>query len=207
LKIRQIMTLKQLKDDYSTFEAKRALSKTVDVVIVERSLFKMMPRLLGREFQIKKKFHLGIPGREFKDHDLGEQILFALKKTVLHISLKGQTSSVVVGHDNLNAEELASNISKIGYWLKRKFPGGWRNVQKLSLQTGDNFPPLVVYFSTGSANDVKKLPVTKGGVVEEMSDEFESDELSDEDMNVGDDDEDEASDADESPQDEEDDNE
>lgn len=96
LKVRQIMTLKQLKDDYSTFEAKRALAKTVDVVIVEHKLFKMMPRLLGREFQKKKKFHLGIPGRQFKDKDLGEQILFALQKSVLHISLKGQTSTMVV---------------------------------------------------------------------------------------------------------------
>jgi vacuolar-type H+-ATPase subunit F/Vma7 len=96
LKVRQIMTLKQLQDDYSTYEAKRALSKSVDVVIVERNIFKMMPTLLGREFQKKKKFQLQIPGREFKDKDLGEQIIYALTKTVLHVSMKGQTSTIVV---------------------------------------------------------------------------------------------------------------
>lgn len=48
---------------------------------------------------------------------------------------------------------------------------------------------------------MKKLPVTKGGVVEEMSDEFESEDLSDDDMNV---DNDQEVESEEEPQDEED---
>jgi hypothetical protein len=53
----------------------------VDVVIVEQSLFKMMPNILGREFQLKKKFPLGIPGREcVTKWDLGQQISYVLKK-------------------------------------------------------------------------------------------------------------------------------
>jgi len=96
LKVKQILTFKQLKDEYSTFEAKRALAKSVDVVVAEQDIWKMLHPVLGREFVKKKKFPLGIPGRSFKDYDLGEQILYALEKTVLHISMKGQTSTVVV---------------------------------------------------------------------------------------------------------------
>ncbi len=69
----------------------------MDVVIVEQSLFKMMPNILGREFQLKKKFPLGIPGREcVTKWDLGQQISYVLKKTVFKLSLKGQTSTIVV---------------------------------------------------------------------------------------------------------------
>jgi hypothetical protein len=57
-----------------------------------------------------------------------------------------------VGHDTLGLNQLVENVSKIVFWLKRKYPGGWRNVQKLSLHSGGDgkMPPLVIYFSLGT---------------------------------------------------------
>jgi hypothetical protein len=96
LKVSQILTFKQLKDEYSTFEAKRALAKSVDAIVAEGDVFNSLPRVLGREFIRKKKFPVSIPGRTFKEYDMGEQILYALQKTIFHVSMKGQTSTLVV---------------------------------------------------------------------------------------------------------------
>jgi len=187
VKIREILTLKQLRDEYSSFESKRALAKSVDVVIAEQAVFKIVPRILGREFQKRKKLQLAIPGRKMRkgipqeeveedegaadlddgEEELGKQIEGVLKKTVLNLSLKGKTSSLVIGYDNLTASELVENIDKVANWLKKKFPGGWANVEKLSLvcsSISKGMPPLTIYMSTGSANDVQKPPVTKGGL-------------------------------------------
>jgi ribosomal protein L1 len=58
--------------------------------------------------------------------------------------------SIKIGHDNLDADALTENVSKIANWLTHKFPGGWRNVRQLSVSNGmDKIPPLIVYFSTG----------------------------------------------------------
>lgn len=96
IKVREVMTFKQFRDDYATYEAKRALAKSVDAVIAERKVWKMIPGILGRDFLAKKKFPLCIPGRQFKKVDIGEQIWFALHKTVLNLSLKGLNSTLVV---------------------------------------------------------------------------------------------------------------
>lgn len=96
IKVRQIMTLKQFRDDYATYESKRELVKNVDVVIADNKIWKMIPGLLGREFFKKKKFPLGIPGLKFKKEDIGQQIWFVLHKTVLNLSLTGKTSTLVV---------------------------------------------------------------------------------------------------------------
>ncbi|ODM94563.1 Ribosomal L1 domain-containing protein 1 [Orchesella cincta] len=168
IKIREVMTLKQFRDDYSTFEAKRALAKSLDALIVDNKIWKMIPGILGREFFKKKKFPISIPGRKFKKADIGEQIWLALHKTTLNLSLNGLCSTVVVGHDTLSENELADNATSIVSWLSSSFPGGWTNVQKLSLNIGQkDMPPLSIYMSTGSTNDVKKRPRTKGDILEE----------------------------------------
>jgi len=178
IKVREIMTLKQFRDDYSTFEAKRALAKSLDVLIADNKIFKMLPGILGREFFKKKKFPISIPGRKFQKSDIGEQIYLALQKTTLNVSLNGLNSAVVVGHDTLTEDELADNATAIVSWLGSSFPGGWSNIQKLSLEVGQkDMPPLPIYFSTGSTNDVKKRPRTKGGIVDEPFEEEISTQL------------------------------
>lgn len=96
IKVREVLTLKQFRDDYSTYEAKRELAKSVDVVIAESKVWKMILSILGREFIKKKKFPLHIPGRKLKKADIGKQIWLALHKTVLNLSLKGVNSTLVV---------------------------------------------------------------------------------------------------------------
>jgi len=178
IKVREVMTVKQFQDDYSTFESKRALSKSVDVVIGELKVWKLLPKILGREFFKKKKFPMMIPGRKLKKNDLGEQILFALHKTVLNLSLTGLISTIVVGHDSLTEDQLASNAAKIVSWIAKSFPGGWENVQNLSLHVGQkNMPPLPIYFSTSTRNNVKKRPSTKGDRVREPEEDEVSTQL------------------------------
>jgi len=166
LKIRQIMTLKQVKDEYSTYEAKRMLAKSVDVIIAERTIFNMLPVVLGRPFYKNKKLPIRINGRKWKSSDLQAQITKALTKTVMNLSVKGQTTTVSVGHDNLSCEQLTENILKICRWISKKYPGGWKNIAKLSLHNG-KCPPLVFYFSSASRNVIDKPPVTKVPKMEE----------------------------------------
>lgn len=96
IKVREILTLKQFRDDYKPYEAKRALCKSVDVVVADSKVWKMIPAIVGREFMKKKKFPLSIPGRKFKKQDLAEQIFFAMHKTVFNLSTTGRHSTLVV---------------------------------------------------------------------------------------------------------------
>jgi len=151
--IREVMTLKQVRDDFSTYEAKRALAKRIDIVIAMRSVFPLLPSILGREFYKKKKVALQIKlQNEDKWDEIFEKII---KKTILNVSLKGQTSTVMVGHSNLSKEELTQNVSKIVNWILRLFPGGWENVNNLALNAA-GIPPLPIYYSEGTRKDVVK---------------------------------------------------
>lgn len=155
--IREVMTVRQLRDEYSTYEGKRKLAKRIDLVLAHTSVFKNLSTILGREFYKKKKFVLGI---NCDSNDLAGAIRLALMKTVLNISKNGRTSTLPIGHDNLSAPELTENVNKIANWLMRQFPGGWENISKLSVYVA-GVPPLIVYMSaTGSQNEVKK-PLTK----------------------------------------------
>jgi len=113
--------------------------------------------LLSCEFYKKKKFQLAI---DCNSPNLADDISKALKKTVLNISLKGSISTLPIGHDNLSAPELAENAYKVTNWLMRQFPGGWPNVLKLSVYVA-GVPPLIIYLSEGSRNDIRR-PTKKG---------------------------------------------
>jgi hypothetical protein len=164
--IREVMTVKQVKGDFSTFEAKRQLAKRIDVVIGMKSIFKLLPTILGREFYKRKKALLEL---ELHDEDQwDEEFEGALKRTVLNISLNGHTSTVLVGHTNLTVRQITDNASKIINWLMRMFPGLWKNISQLSLTMPGlaGVPPLLIYVGTGSRKDVAKA-VTKGRKVTE----------------------------------------
>ena len=94
IKVREVLTLKQLRSEYSTMEAKRAFVKRIDALLVDKSIIKHVPEILGREVYRKKKF--SIPVNMAEGHDIAEEIRTALKKTILHLSSKGTTTSVVV---------------------------------------------------------------------------------------------------------------
>lgn len=96
IKVREVMTLKQLKDEYSTFEAKRQLAKRVDLILADMRIFKSLSGVLGREFYKKKKFPIALTLDPELENFNSKDFQYALRKTVLNISLQGTTSSVVV---------------------------------------------------------------------------------------------------------------
>jgi len=159
-----VMTVKQLKGDFSTFEAKRELAKRIDVVIGVKSIAKLLPSILGREFYKKKKIPLEL--ELYDEYDWSNEFEKVLKKSVFNISLTGKTSTILVGHTNLNVTELTDNISKIVNWLMRLYPGGWKNVAQLSLHT-HGVPPLMIYLGTATRKDDDPKAVTKGRKVTE----------------------------------------
>jgi len=171
IKIREVMTLKQLRDEYSTYEAKKALAKRIDLVLADRRIFKNLSSILGREFYRKKKFPLGINLEQDEEKWLDE-FKYLLRKTMLNLSTNGPTATLVVGNDGLTADEITQNLSKTVNWLHRKYPGGWANISKLSVYVA-GVPPLVIYLGNGSIRDVTKS-VCKGGKLPEP----ETDELS-----------------------------
>lgn len=51
----QIIPLRQLKVEYKEFEAKRNLSRRVDVVLCDDTVLRFVPKFLGKHFYEKKK--------------------------------------------------------------------------------------------------------------------------------------------------------
>jgi hypothetical protein len=151
IKLREVYTLRQFRKEFSTYEAKRAFNKAADVVLVDKSIIKHTVPILGRESYKRKTAVLAV--NFYSGKDLGEEVKLALRRTLLKVSIHGNTSWVQLGTDDLTREQLVENLTKVIQTLRRTFPGGWPNISKLSVEALDL--PLPIHFASG------ERPITK----------------------------------------------
>jgi len=156
IKLREVYTIKTLRRELGTYEAKRAFNKRVDGILVDRSVMKQIPGILGREMYRKKTSLLPV---NFSVKHRAEEIRNAMKRTVFRITKRGKSSWVQFGTDDLSCDQLLGNLIKICENLRKSYPGGWPNIEILSLEAFDlNLP---IHIATGEAEITKPMPKTK----------------------------------------------
>jgi len=148
--VNEIIPLRQLKVEYKEYEAKRSLANRVDVVLCDASVIRLVPMFLGKPFYSKNKHPLQV---DLKVKDLSKEIKRALSQGQLHLTSHGNTSNIKVGRLGMTDEEVSANILSVVSKLCQNFPGGWENIQRLSIKTATS-KAIPVFASFNSLNSI-----------------------------------------------------
>jgi len=150
--INEIIPLRQLKVEYKEYEAKRNLANRVDIVLCDASVIRLVPMFLGKHFYSKNKHPVQV---DLKVKDVSKEIKRALSQGQLHLSSNGNTSNIKVGRLGMTDEEISANIISVVSKLCQHFPGGWENIQRLSIKTAKS-KAIPVYVSYASLNSIEE---------------------------------------------------
>lgn len=146
----EVMPLRQLRTEYTAYEAKRQLCAGYDVFLADRTIYPTLPRLLGKVFFTKNK----LPRRvDLKSKQLKHEIERALCVEELMLRGEGTASSVKVCHLGMSDRAASENVLAALTVLACRLPGGWPNLLSVHLKTQKS-PALALYMSFGSRNKV-----------------------------------------------------
>ncbi|KAI0231805.1 hypothetical protein LSAT2_017818 [Lamellibrachia satsuma] len=154
--ISEIISLKELKIEYSTFEAKKNLSNMYDIYLADESIIGILLPLLGKHFIKKKRHPVQV---NLKAKDVKEEFHRALSISQCILGGRGSTCTVSVAHNGMTEEQISQNIIAAAKRLSETIPGGAVNIRNLHIKTALS-PAILIYVSLGSSDEVT-LPVTK----------------------------------------------
>jgi ribosome biogenesis protein UTP30 len=143
--VTNIMTLTQLKRDYTTHSLKLKLCHTYDVFLVESKISEHVYSILGKHFIKKRKRPLQVDTSN--DAKMKISIDNAIKKVTINISPKSLISSFEIGTAKMDNEKIVDNIMSAAEQLKEKWIGGWKNISRIYLrpmQPNDVDIPIVI---------------------------------------------------------------
>ena len=137
--ITQVISLRELKVEYKQFEAKIQLANKFDLFLADDRIFRLLPVCLGKNFYKRKKIPLQI---NLRAKDLAGEVARCVATTQLPLTNTGSCSQATVGTTRHSAAQLAANIAAVSAQLVAKYPGGWRNVRSVTLNSGTCSLPL-----------------------------------------------------------------
>ncbi|KAG5678412.1 hypothetical protein PVAND_008087 [Polypedilum vanderplanki] len=175
VKCKKIMTVTQLKHDYNTHNLKSKLCNLYDVFLVEPSIAEHVYKILGKVFIKKRKRPHQILVE--KESILKEMIDKAILKVALNVNPNSNLSAFEVGTVKMDNIKIADNIMTAIEQLKEKWPGGWRNINRLFLSPlSKSKVSIPIFYSNINPNEVA-VPVIKGdkvGRLEKLSVELKN---------------------------------
>ena len=139
--VTKVMSLRELKVEYKTFESKTALSHLYDHFLVDARIIRLVPKFLGKPFYKRKKFPVQV---KLDAKDLSKEVERALKVSCLALTQTGTSSCVTIGLTTMTEGQLCSNLVAAVRLLETKYPGGWANIRALHLLSGTDSLPFYV---------------------------------------------------------------
>lgn len=128
--IKNIMTFREFRTDYETFEQKNRLVDLYDVFLADSKISGKVVKKCGKIFYKKRKVPVSVKLQMSK---LKEHINKTLLKTYFHLHLQGNSYTVQVGHSKMTLKELENNIQCVKFFLENEFPGGFNNVLGINI--------------------------------------------------------------------------
>ena len=126
LSLSQVISLRELKVEYKSFETKQALLHRFDKFLVDDRIARLIPKFLGKAFYKRKRFPVPV---RINGKGLKAEIEKGLKTAILPLSHHGACAMVNIGHTDMKADQIAENLFAAGEVLKAKYPGGWANIR------------------------------------------------------------------------------
>jgi len=161
--VTKVMSLRELKVEYKTFESKTALSHLYDHFLVDARIIRLVPKFLGKPFYKRKKFPVQV---KLDSKDLVKEVEKALNTSCLALTHTGTSSCVTVGLTSMPEDQLCSNLVAAVRLLETRYPGGWSNIRALHLLSGtDSLPFYVTLRATKEVGLVRGLKRKNKGLV------------------------------------------
>ncbi|KAM7358303.1 ribosomal L1 domain-containing protein CG13096 [Cochliomyia hominivorax] len=148
----KIVPFNQLRNECTTFEAKRKFANTYDYFMCDGRIVSHVVGFCGKHFQKPRTTlhaaRLNNPKTFKKDID------HALKRTAYKQLNKGDLISIPLGNDRFTTDQVAENVEIIIEQLKTLFPGGCANMRNIYLKIdikGTSALPLYISLSGAPA--------------------------------------------------------
>merc|ERR1712062_134850 len=185
-----VISLRELKVDYKTFESKTALCHRHEMFLADDRIIRFLPQFLEKAFYKRKKFPMAI---DMTSPNLAKIVQKALQTVTLPLHNQGVCTMVRLGHTNMPENHLVDNILAASEILIKKYPGGFKNIRSLMIKTETSLA-LPIHLSTLSANEVGFVDTfkPKEEKKEDITDEEEQNEEEQDGEESEDDDEEEA---------------
>lgn len=152
--IDEVISFKQLKMEYRTFEARRKLCSAYDIFLVDDNIATLIGPYLGRCFLEEKKMPFPI---KLTRGNVNNKIDKCLSTSRLLVNTCSSRCSTKFGSLDQDESDLLNNFRCVLKCVNEKLPGKLENVRSIDINVAD-CPMLPVYVSIGSANDVKFEP-------------------------------------------------
>ncbi|XP_042884951.1 ribosomal L1 domain-containing protein 1-like [Penaeus japonicus] len=152
--VTEVITVKQLRMEYREFEAKKNLANRFQVVLGQDCVMSLLPKLLGKHFYSKHKLPISV---DLTAKNLKGLIQHAVSKSILHFNMKGNCSQTKVGRLSQEDKQITENIMAVIKEIALRIPGGWDNVQTLSLKSLKS-KSVPIYLKTTTFDEKIKLP-------------------------------------------------
>lgn len=151
--VKTIISVSQLKQDYTTHDLKKKLCNTYDVFLVESEIAEHVYTLLGKAFISKRKRPIQIDTKKTKL--LKITIENAIKKVSFNLSAKSNISCFEIGIIKMDNIKIADNVMTSIDQLKEKWPGSWKNINRLYMKPmRPSKISIPIYYSSTNPNDV-----------------------------------------------------
>lgn len=154
----KIMPFNQLRNEFTTFEAKRKLANTYDYFMCDGRIVSHAVGFCGKHFQ-KPRTTLHAVRLENPQH-YRIDIERALKRTAFKQLHKGDLISIPVGNDRFTTKQVAENVKVVIEQLKTLFPGGYPNIRNIYLKIdikGTSALPVYVSLTGAPSENVNVI--------------------------------------------------
>mmetsp|Transcript_15113 Transcript_15113/g.17119 ORF Transcript_15113/g.17119 Transcript_15113/m.17119 type:complete len:316 (+) Transcript_15113:76-1023(+) len=151
--VQKVISLKQLRTQYHTFQAKRDLLATYDVFLADDRIVCMLPKTLGQIFYKGPK--KPVPVRLFhrnKPLNFEKRIRDSLEATYFY--LRGSCCSVKIGRTCFTLDQICENALETITTAVHHIPKRWQNVQAIHMKTGKSMS-LPIYNSVPDLEDIE----------------------------------------------------
>jgi hypothetical protein len=160
---KKIMTVSQLKQDYNTHNLRSKLCNLYDIFLVESEISEHVYSILGKNFIVKRKRPLQISTN--KTDVLKITIEKAIKKISFKLNSNSNMSCIDIGTIKMDNVKIADNVMTTIEQLKEKWPGGWKNINRLFLKPmRQSKVSIPIFYSNINPNEVT-VPVIKGSKI------------------------------------------
>ncbi|XP_054716557.1 ribosomal L1 domain-containing protein 1-like [Uloborus diversus] len=160
--ITEVITLRQLRTEFKTFEAKRQLMAAYDVFLADSRIAGVLHRFLGKAFYRKRKLPIQI---NIKTANLKDQVQNALSATVFPFTSHGNSCTSEIAHLQMENKQILHNITAAVRVLAQNIPGKWPNILGIYIKTAKS-KAIPIYMSFGSANEVSMQKGHKQELIE-----------------------------------------
>lgn len=132
--IAKVVGVNKLRTKYESYESKRALCKAYDLFLADERVLPSLPKLIGKEFFVKKKQPVPI---KITGSDWSAQVSKARNATYMFIT-SGTSINIRIARSSFEPAQVAANVYAALVAAMEKIPKKWANVSGVFLKSADS---------------------------------------------------------------------